>query len=152
MATIAQVMDAMAAQLENELQPVSPVTLHIEPRAFSIAETPAIDMLIASPTGLEAGLAAYGDRVGGIPITIRVRVSTADLYTGEDMLLALMDDEDDLSIIKALDSDHSLGGWAQDLKWQDGFPWSGYTDFTDVNSDGFFLGSLLQVVVIKAQS
>jgi hypothetical protein len=152
MATIAQVMDAMAEQLEDELQPVSPVTLHFEPRAFSIAETPAIDMLIANPTGLEAGLAAYGDLYGGIPITIRVRVSTADLYTGEDVLLALMDDEDDMSIVKALDSDHTLGGWAQDLKWQDGFPWSGYTDFTDVNGEGFFLGSLLQVVVIKAQS
>lgn len=152
MATIAQVMDAMAAQLENELQPATDIRLHIEPRAFSVAETPAIDMLIANPTGLEAGLAAYGDLVGGIPVTIRVRVSTADLYSGEDLLLALMDDEDDLSIIKALDSDHSLGGWAQDIKWSDGFPWSGYTDFTDVNGDGFFLGSLLQIVVQKAQS
>ena len=152
MATIAQVMDAMAAQLENELQPSAPVVLHIEPRAFSVAETPAIDMLIASPTGLEAGLAGYNELYGGIPITIRVRVSTADLYSGEDLLLALIDDEGDLSIVKALDSDHSLGGWAQDLKWNDGFPWSGYTDFTDVNGDGFFLGSLLQVVVLKAMS
>jgi hypothetical protein len=152
MATIAQVMDAMAAQLENELQPMSPVVLHIEPRAFSVAETPAIDMLIANPTGLEGGLAGYGELMGGIPVTIRVRVSTADLYSGEDLLLALMDDEGDLSIIKALDSDHSLGGNAQDLKWNDGFPWSGYTDFTDVNGEGFFLGSLLQIVVLKAMS
>ena len=152
MATIAQVMDAMAAQLENQLQPSAPVTLHIEPRAFSVAETPAIDMLIASPTGLEAGLAAFNDLYGGIPITIRVRVSTADLYSGEDLLLALMDDEGDLSIIEALDSDRTLGGWAQNISWNDGFPWSGYTDFTDVNGDGFFLGSTLPIVVIKGQS
>jgi hypothetical protein len=155
MATIAQVMDAMAAQLENELATGAaawPVKLHIEPRAFSVAETPAIDMLIASPTGLEAGLAGYGELYGGIPITIRVRVSTADLYTGEDLLLALIDDEGPLSIVEALDADHSLNGMAQDIKWNDGFPWSGYTDFTDVNGEGFFLGSLLQVVVLKAFS
>jgi hypothetical protein len=152
MATIAQVMDAMAAQLENELQPATDITLHIEPRAFPIAETPAIDMLIANPTGLEGGLAGYGELYGGIPITIRVRVSIADVYTGEDLLLALTDDEGDLSIIKALDSDHSLGGWAQDIKWNDGYPWSGYTDFTDVNGNFLFLGSLLQVVVLKALS
>jgi hypothetical protein len=152
MATIAQVMDAMAAQLENELQPATDIPLYIDSRAFSAPGTPAIDMLIASPTGLEAGLAAYGDRVGGIPITIRVRVAIADVIAGEDLLLALMDDEDDLSIIKALDSDHSLGGTAQDIRWGDGFPWSGYTDFTDVNGEGFFLGSLLPVVVTKATS
>ena len=152
MATIAQVMDAMAAQLENQLQPSSPVVLHIEPRAFAVAETPAIDMLIANPTGLEAGMAAFNDLYGGIPITIRVRVSTADLYSGEDILLALMDDEGDMSIIKALDHDHSLGGWAQDIMWQDGFPWSGYQDFTDVNGDGFFLGSTLPIIVLKASS
>lgn len=145
----------MAAQLTNELAAGAaawPVELHIEPRAFSVAETPAIDMLLANPTGLEAGLAAYGDLYGGIPITIRVRVSTADLYTGEDMLLALIDDEGPLSIVAALDQDHSLNGWAQDIKWSDGFPWSGYQDFTDVNGEGLFLGSLLQVVVTKAQS
>jgi hypothetical protein len=152
MATIAQVMDAMADQLENQLQPSSPVVLHIEPRAFSVAETPAIDMLIANPTGLEAGLSGFADLYGGIPITIRVRVSTADLYTGEDLLLALMDDEGDLSIISALDFDRTLGGWAQNLSWNDGFPWSGYTDFPDINGDGFFLGSTLPIVVLKASS
>lgn len=152
MATIGQVMDAIAAQLENELLPATDIDLHIESRAFLAAETPAIDMLVANPTGLEAGLAAFNDEYGGIPITIRVRVSTADLYTGEDLLLALMDDEDDLSIIKAIDTDRTLGGWAQDVSWQDGFPWSGYTDFTDINGDGFYLGSTLPLVVVKAQS
>ena len=152
MATIAQVMDALAAQLENELQPSAPVVLHIEPRAFAVAETPAIDMLIASPTGLEAGLQGFDDLTNVIPITIRIRVSTADLYEGEDLLLALMDDEDDLSIIKALDSDRTLSGWAQDLIWPDGFPWSGYTDFTDINGEGFFLGSTLPVMVTKGRS
>lgn len=152
MATIAQVMDAIAAQLVNELSPPTDIDLHIESRAFAIAEMPAVDMLITNPTGLEAGVAAFHDLYGGIPITIRARVSTADLYTGEDLLLALMDDEGDMSIIQALDADHSLGGWAQDIKWNDGFPWTGYTDFPYPNGDGFFLGSLLPVVVTKGQS
>lgn len=152
MATIAQVMDAIAAQLENQLQPQTDIDLHIEPRAFLAAETPAIDMLIANPTGLEAQLQGFDDLSNVIPVTLRVRVSTADLYTGEDLLLALMDDEDDLSIIKALDYDHSFGGWAQDVTWPDGFPWTGYTDFTDINGDGFFLGSTLPLIVTKAKS
>jgi len=151
-ATIAQVMDAMADQIYNQLQPETDIVLHVEPRAFAVAETPAIDMLVANPTGLEAGMAGFSDLYSSIPITIRCRVSTADLYTGEDLLLAFMDDEDPLSIIKALDSDHTLGGWAQDITWPDGFPWSGYTDFPDINGDGFYLGSTLPIVVTKALS
>ena len=37
MATIAQIMDAIADQLIDELVPQTDIDLHIEPRAFSIA-------------------------------------------------------------------------------------------------------------------
>lgn len=146
-------MDAMAAQL-TDLLPVSDYDLHIEGRAFSVAETPAIDMLIANPTGLEEGLAGFGSHAiyGAFPITLRVRVSTGDLYTGEDILLGLIDDEGPLSIVAALDSDRTLGGVCDDLTWGYGFPWSGYTDFPDINGDGMFLGSTMPVIVVKTQS
>lgn len=153
MATIAQVMTAVANQLRDELQPQTDIALHIEDRAFLAAETPAIDMLVTSPTGLEAGLQGYGDLTVAIPLTLRVRVSTADLITGEELLLAFMDDEDPLSIIAALDSDHTLGGWAQDVIWDETtFPWSGYTDFPDINGDGILLGATCQIVVLKGIS
>lgn len=147
-------MDALAAQLEDVLQSETDIALHIEPRAFSVAETPAIDMLIANPTGLEDGLAGFGSHViyGAFPVTLRVRVSTADLYTGEDLLLALIDDEGPLSIIAALDSDRTLGGVCDTLTWGNGFPWGGYSDFPDVNGDGMFLGSTMPIVIVKTQS
>lgn len=151
-ATIGEIMDAMAEQLEDLIQPATDVTLHFESRAFAVADLPAIDMLVANPTGLEEGLAGFHDRYGGIPITIRVRVQTADVESGEDILLGLMDDEDDLSIIAALDSDRTLGGVIDDMSWGSGFPWSGYQDFPDANGDGFFLGSTLTVVVIKSNA
>lgn len=146
------IMDAMAGQLEDLLVPPDGIKLHVEPRAFAIAETPAIDMLIANQTGLEAGLAGFHQRYGGVPITIRVRVSTADVYTGEDLLLDLMDAEGGLSIIAALDSDRTLGGVIDSLTWGDGFPWSGYTDFPMSDGNGVLLGSLLPIVVLSGGS
>lgn len=154
MATFAEIMDAMAEQLEDVLQPATDIDLHIEGRAFLAAETPAIDMLIADPSGLEEGLAGFGNHAlyGAFPITLRVRVSTADIYAGEDLLLALIDDAGPLSIIAALDSDRTLGGICDDLTWGHGFPWSGYRDFPDVNGDGIFLGSTMPIIIVKTQS
>src|SRR6185369_11615038 len=134
MSTIADVMDALAEQLESELQPQTDIKLNIQPRAFLAAETPRIDMIVTSSTALEAGKMGYGELADVIPITIRVVVSIADQDAGENLLLAFMDDEDPLSIIKAIDSDHTLGGTAEDVSWdQESFPWLGYTDFTDIN-------------------
>lgn len=148
-------MDALASQLDDLLQPNAVgLGLHIEPRAFAIAEMPAIDMLIANPSGLEEGLAGFGSHAfyGAFPITLRVRVSTADAYSGEDLLLQLIDDEGPLSIVAAIDSDRTLGGVCDDLTWGQGFPWSGYTDFVDVNGDGYALGSTMPIVIVKTQT
>lgn len=147
-----EIMTAIAAQLEDLLEPPDGVVLHIEARAFAIAETPAIDMLITNPTGLEAELAGFRDVYGGIPITIRARVSPADAYTGEDMLLDMMDAEGGLSIIAALDSDRTLGGVVDSLRWGDGFPWTGYEDFPLSDGSGVLLGSLLPIVVLPKAS
>lgn len=145
-------MDAIGAQLEANLTPPDGIVLHIEPRAFAIAETPAVDMLITNPTGLESELAGFQQLYGGIPITIRARVSTADVYTGENMLLDLMDADGPLSIIAALDADRTLGGVADSLRWQDGFPWTGYDDFPLSDGSGVLLGSLLPIVVLPSAS
>lgn len=154
MSTFAEIMDALAEQLEDNLVPPDGIVLHIEPRAFAIAETPAIDMLIPSPTGLEDGLAAFAAHggYGAFPILIRVRVSTADVYSGEDILLSLIDDEGPMSIIQALDLDHTLGGVCDDLTWGHGFPWSGYTDFPMSDGNGVLLGSTMPIVIAKTQS
>lgn len=153
MATLATVMDNIADQLTHVFSSVTDIErigIHIEGRAFSAAEMPAIDMLPVAPGLLRDRLGGFGDLVdSGWSLNIRVRVSPADLYAGEDLLLAFMDDEDPLSIIKALDYDHSLGGVASDIAWGD---WLGYMPFPSPTGDGELLGSRLPLLVIKASS
>ena len=152
MSTLAEVMDAMADQLINQIQPHTSIKLHIENRAFLAAETPAIDMLVTPASGLEPALAAFNDLYGAIPITLRIRLTATDLIASEDFFLALIDDVGDLSIVQALDYDHTLGGVAQDLTWGEGFPWSGYSEFPDLDGNVAFLGSTMTVAVAKAHS
>jgi hypothetical protein len=148
-ATTAAILDALAAQLRTQLAAVTDVDLSIEGRAFAAATVPAVDMYVTAPNGL-ADPQGYGEIQGGVPINVRVRVSTADLYTGEDLLLALTDDEDPLSITAAIDSDVTLGGLTSDIVWGD---WGGYTDFPAASEDGgMYLGSLLPCLLIKARS
>lgn len=151
---MAEIMDALAEQLEDNLTPPTGVELHIEPRAFSIAEQPSIDMLIPSATGLEEGLAGFGSdtRYGAFPLVIRAKVSTADVYAGEDMLLDMIDDDGPMSIVAALDADRTLGGVCDSLTWGHGFPWSGYTDFPTPDGNGILLGSTMSLVIVKTQS
>jgi len=148
-ATIAQVMDALANQIALTLAAVTDVTIHVEPRTFSIAELPSIDMALTAGTGLEGRTTPMGQVYGAIPITIRVRVSPADIYAGEDLLLALMDDVDPLSITAALWANPTLGGVVDDVGWGDGWPWTGYEPFADPNGQGDFLGSRLPIIVMK---
>ena len=150
--SILAMMDALAATLKDGLTPPMGVDLHVEPRAFAIAETPAIDMLITSPTGLEAGLAGFHQNYGGVPITVRARVSTADVYAGEDLLLQMMDADGDMSIVATLDADRTLGGVVSDVQWGDGFPWAGYIDFPMSDGNGILLGSTLTLVVMPEVS
>lgn len=149
MATQAEIMDALADQISDYLATVTDVTIHVEGRAFKVAEVPAVDMFTTAPNGLEQGLVSFGPLLGFVPLNIRVRVSPADIEAGENLFLALTDDEDELSIVAAIASDTTLGGLVSEIAWGD---WSGYTDFPDVNGDGMFLGSLLPVVVAKAYS
>ncbi len=152
MATTAEIMDAIADQLDDLINiPANTIPISFASRAFVLVP-PCVDMFIANPTGLEAGLSGFKDTFGGIPITIRIRIPTADLEAGEDILLGMMDDEDPLSIIAALDSDRTLGGTIDDLTWGDGYPWSGYQDFGDPSGDGFYVGSTCTIVVLKKKT
>lgn len=148
------VLDALAAQLEANLTPPDGIDLHIAGRAFSIAETPAIDVLIPAATGLEDGLAGFGSatRYGAFPALIRIRMGTADILTGEDLMLDMMDEEGPMSIIAALDADRTLGGAVDSLTWGNGWPWSGYQDFPLSDGSGVLVGATMAVVLVLHQS
>ena len=148
------VLDALAAQLEANLTPPDGVDLHIAGRAFAIAETPAIDVLLPAATGLEDGLAGFGSatRYGAVPVLIRIRMGTADILTGEDMMLDMMDEEGPMSIIAALDADRTLGGTVDSLTWGNGWPWSGWQDFPFSDGSGILVGATMAVVLVLHQS
>ena len=149
-----EILDALADQLTSNLTPPTGVELHIEGRAFAIAETPAIDMYIPPATGLEDGLAGFGTgtHYGAFPVLLRVRVGTADIIAGEDLLLDMMDEDGPMSIVAALDADRSLGGVIDSLTWGNGWPWSGYQDFPMSDGNGILLGSTMPIVVVTHQS
>jgi hypothetical protein len=146
-ATLAQVMDEIANQIRTALES-SDVAVQVEPRGFLAPTPPCIDMYPGDPSDDQTD-AAFGDTYGADIITIRARVSTADLYAGEDLLLALMDDEDPLSISATLEADPTLNGLAQSSHLR---ARTGYRDFRDLDGEGSLLGCLWQFVVIKARS
>lgn len=149
-ATLAELLDAIADQLRTVLITAAPeLGFHIEAGLFRSAEMPAINIYPTS-RALTQDFAAFGDLYGGWPVAIRAAVSPADIEAGEDLLWALMDDSTDpLSIILALDSDHTLGGVADDVAWGD---WAGYQDFGPPDVAGTYVGSTLPLLVVKARS
>lgn len=148
------IMAALADQLKANLTAPPGITLHIESMWFPIAETPAIDMRIASPTGLEEGLAGFGTatRYGAFPVTIRARCGMAASIEGQLLLCGLIDEDGPLSIVAALDADRSLGGVIDSLTWGHGFPWSGIGPYVDANGEGSLSGSEMTIVVVTSQS
>ena len=151
---IRDVLDALAEQLTANLTPPSGVDLHIEGRAFAIAETPAIDIYMPPATGYEEGLTGFAGhiRYGAFPVLIRARVGTADIYAGEDLLLDMMDDDGPMSIIAAIDADRTLGGVVDNIRMSDIWPWSGYEDFPMSDGNGILLGSTMPIVIVVKQS
>jgi hypothetical protein len=147
-ATLAEIMDALADQIWEAINNVLDVDVQVEPRMVLSPTPPTIDMYPADPS-TDPDLRAFTDMLGGELIVVRARVQTADHEAGQDLLLALMDDEDDLSIVQAIQADPTLGGIASTLDCRER---SGYITFIDSASDAALLGATWQVVVVKAKS
>ena len=148
MATLAEIMDEMADQLRGVIDDVTDVDVQVEGRMVLDPTPPCVDIFPADPSD-DGTLAAMGELDGGELLTIRARVSTADNYAGQELLLAFMDDEDPLSIRLALQDDTSLNGLANDVVVRSR---SGYVLVPDPGGEGALLGCLWNVVVLKAHS
>lgn len=148
MATLAEILDEMADQVRAVVDDVTDVSVQVEPRMVLAPSGACVDMYPADPSD-DPQLAAFGDITGAERITVRARVQTPDADAGQDLLLALMDGDDPLSIAAALTSDRSLNGLASSLAV---LSRSGYTLFPDLGGDGASLGCLWSVEVVKAVS
>lgn len=147
-ATLAEIMDALADQIRGVIDDVTDVDVQVEPRMVLNPTPPCIDMYVGDPSA-DQELRSFGELIGGELLTIRARVGTADHYAGQDLLLALMDDEDPLSIAQAINEDRTLGGIASTLDLRDR---SGYITFIDTLAEAALLGATWTVVVVKARS
>lgn len=150
MSWLNDISDGLATQINSTISSVTDIVVHVESHWFETAELPAIDIYHTTDNGLAPSLGGgMGDRLAFECFNIRVRVSPADTDAGQRLLYDLVDPDDDLSIIAALDSDPTVGGLAYTLIWGD---WGGISSFPDLNSDGSFIGELLPIKVVKAYS
>jgi hypothetical protein len=144
------ISDGLADQISTALATVTDIVIHVESHWFETAELPAIDIYHTTDNGLATNLqGGFGDRLPFECFNIRLRVSPADIDAGQRLLYDLVDPDDDLSIIAALDSDPTVGGLAYTLFWGN---WGGISSFPDMNGDGSFIGELLPIKVVKAYS
>jgi hypothetical protein len=144
-ATLAELMDALATQIRDTLDDVTDVAVQVEPRWVVNPTPPTIDMYPADPSS-DPDLRAFGELVGGELVTVRARVDLADSVAGQDLLLAFMDEDDPLSVGAAIVEDSTLGGVAGSLDVRER---SGYIRFLE---GGDYMGCTWQVVVVKARS
>jgi hypothetical protein len=142
-----ELMDEMADQIRNALS-VAAYEVQVEPRLVLNPTPPCID-IYPGDIGRDEPSAAFDDLSGAYLFTLRARVSTADHTAGQDLLLAFMDDANQLSLARALDDDPTLNGYATslDVRGQ-----TGYIVYPDAGGEGVLLGCQWQVMVLAAQS
>lgn len=109
----AELLDAMATLIRSAVASVTDLDVQVEPRMVSAPTPPTVDMYPGDVSrGTDA--AAFGVR-GEFLFTVRARVATNDSDAQQDLLLAFMDDLNDLSLAAALETDTTLGGLADSL-------------------------------------
>ena len=148
MPTLAEIQDALADQIRGVIDDVTDVDVQVEGRMVMAPTPPTID-IYPGDTSTDQDIRAFTELQGAELVTVRARVSTADNFAGQDLLLALMDDEDPLSIVAAANEDETLGGLAASLDMRSR---SGYVLVPDPGGEGALLGCLWSFVIVKARS
>ena len=109
-ATLVEVMDALASQIETRL--TSQVAqLQVVGRFMLNPSVPSVDIYPApDPFQEQSG---FGRDDSDINFVIRARVSTVDQDGGQEILLAMMDPSGPASMVRAVIYDKTLGGKVQ---------------------------------------
>ena len=145
----AHLLDAMADQIRETLADVTDVAVQVEPRMVNAPTPPTVDMYPGDVSrGTDAASFGVLPSGGGEWLfTVRARVSENDDVANQDLLLAFMDEVNDLSLARALDDDITLGGIATSLECRDP---SGYVLYPFGQET--LLGFQFTVAVIRADS
>jgi len=145
---MAEIMEAMADQIREALLSVTDVAVQVEPRMVLNPSPPTID-IYPGDDARDPSSAGFDDVAGGYFFTVRARVSTADETAGQDLLLAFMDDENELCLALALLDEPTLNGYASSL---DVRSLSGYRLFEHPSGEGAFLGFQFTALVLPGES
>lgn len=146
MAGLRAIVNQMADQIRAGLDGVTGLDIQVEPRPV-LSPTPlTIDMVPGAPFR-DLPSAAFGDD-GGYLFTVRAYINTPEFDDAYDVLIALMDDEDDLCLAHTLLDEPTLNGNAHDLDIRDA---SGLILIQTVSGDSY-LGFQFAVLVLPAKS
>lgn len=115
MATLATIMDALAAQLQSQLAGIP--ELQVDGRLIPSPTTPALDIYPGDPF-MEPLAMRKGNNL--FFLTVRARVSTADNEAGQDLLLSMMDMTGSTSVAQAILSSKTIGGVVSNVSITEG--------------------------------
>jgi hypothetical protein len=139
---------AMADQIRTTLAAVADLDIQVEPR-WILAPTPLAIDVIPGDIGRDPETAAFGDISGGYFLTVRARINTPDFDSSYDVLIALMDDGNDLSLAGAVMDDETLNGTASSVDLRD---FTGLRAYERLGGDGADLGFQFTALVVPGRS
>lgn len=143
-------MDALADVLRTEIGTElasNGIDAEIGSRlVLSPSESPCIDIDAGQRDRESAG---FGQIAGAYELTVRARVTAADNFSSQDVLVDMIDDDHALCVAAAIESDPTLGGWATDV-WVDPDGISATLDFS--TSTQQLVGRTWRVLVEAAHS
>lgn len=143
-------MDELAATLEAVVGPaVAETEFQVVGRLNPNPTPPSIDIYPGDPFR-DTTTAGFQETGGELLFTVRARVTTIDNTAGQNLLLRLMDDADDISIAGTLMDDQTLNGLASSVYVEGN---TGYTRYLDGGADsGGLLGCEWRVRVLRVTS
>ena len=126
--SLGDLMDEMADSLLAVVGPaVTETEVQVVGRLNPTPTPPSIDIYPGDPFR-DTPTAAFGDVGGELLFTVRARVITTDNTAGQNLLLRLMDDTDDISVAATLMEDQTLNGLASSVYVEGN---TGYTRYLD---------------------
>jgi hypothetical protein len=152
-APLADILDEMAAMIEGAAQAAAAGDygeLQVSGRRNFNPTPPSIDMWPGDPFRAEPDpFTGFQEVQGSLLFTVRARVTTVDNGAGQELLLRLMDEEDDIGIAFALMDDQSLNGLAGSVNVEAN---TGYIAYLEGDEPRPLLGCEWRVRVIRRYS
>lgn len=153
MARLVDLLEQMADVLRAGFEDAElPFGVQVEPRMVINPTPPCVDMWPADDPRDEE-TSGFGptpaEIAGGKVFRVRVRIDTGDHDASQNFLLAVMDEEDELSIRTLLEDDQTLNSYATQVIVDGG---TGYTIIPDLDGVNAYLGVEFQVTVMDVVS